>query len=475
MSVEKLKIIFDGISKEYKDVLLHEKTKPLFIECFKKIENIKDITPTVDRILYAFKTTPYNNLTAIILGQDPYPTPGNAQGLSFSTYPVNPIPKSLINIHKCLLHHKLINEVPKNGNLEGWSKQGVLLLNMYLTTELGKSEAHPFWSKYTTEVIKLLLEKNPKIVLMLWGKKAQEILNAIPQEKYNILTWGHPSPLSSFNASGNPKSFEYCDNFIKTNEILTKNNNKPINWSSMDIDYDCEDDNSHDNLPTTYKKLIIQQENTNKNTENTEKNTQDTNRIDKKIVIATDGSSYANGKSTCLASWGYVISAMPDNLKELKELNDDTIEPLLIHRASGCVDKKTVDGEEIYPSNNRGEYLAMYYGLLYFYENYEKIKMPAVILSDSEYCIKTLTIWYDSWVKNNKLADKKNLDLIRDINNLREKIKAKNVNISFMHINSHENRPTDPTDIFYWHLNNIADRLCQSKTKEQKLAKGIKK
>ena len=150
----------------------------VFLE--KEYEN-KIIYPHAEDIFNAFKYTPLSHIKVVILGQDPYHEPNQAHGLAFSTPEGNPIPRSLSNIFK-EINQEYSYEIPENGCLEKWAKQGVFLLNTVLTVEESNANSHSDcgWQKFTDNVIKEINKQDQPIVFMLWGKQAEkkkELLN----------------------------------------------------------------------------------------------------------------------------------------------------------------------------------------------------------------------------------------------------------------------------------------------------------
>jgi len=186
----------------------------------------KTILPKPSLWFNALNSTPLNKVKVVILGQDPYPTPGHAHGLCFSVMPeVKPLPKSLLNIYKELQDDLGINN-SHTGFLEPWAKEGVLLLNAVLTVEANKSNAHQNmgWEIFTDRVIETINEKLEHIVFILWGSYAQKKGSKIDTSKHFILKAPHPSPLSAYRGFFGSKPFS------KTNEYLQSVGKAPINW-----------------------------------------------------------------------------------------------------------------------------------------------------------------------------------------------------------------------------------------------------
>ncbi|MCL5875928.1 MAG: uracil-DNA glycosylase [Candidatus Dependentiae bacterium] len=184
--------------------------------------------PEKKNIFAALRETPFDKVSVVIVGQDPYHGPGQAHGLSFSVPPGVPQPPSLKNIFK-ELHNDIGMPIPKNGTLTSWAHQGVLLLNSILTVEAGQpaSNAGHGWEFFTDAIIEQLLKRNHPLVLLLWGSYAQKKINSLhvhsDPKKHLILKAGHPSPLSVTKFLGRR-------HFSKTNEFLKKHHLPEINW-----------------------------------------------------------------------------------------------------------------------------------------------------------------------------------------------------------------------------------------------------
>ena len=184
----------------------------------------KAICPPPENILEAFKYFDVDEVKCVIIGQDPYYTPGVAHGLSFSIKVGNKFQPSLRNIFKAVISNGYMKELPQHGNLEKWADQGVLLLNTYLTTLEGSAKAHKFWIKFTQDLISKL-GSNENIIYLLWGKEAQKLAKDVKGIK---LEFGHPSPLSRGT------KFVECDHFKKVNKLLVERGLIPIDWNLND-------------------------------------------------------------------------------------------------------------------------------------------------------------------------------------------------------------------------------------------------
>lgn len=183
------------------------------------------VYPPMNDIFNAFKYTPFSEVKAVILGQDPYHEEGQAHGLCFSVQEGIKLPPSLVNIYKELKSDLGIDNGEK-GTLTGWAKQGVLLLNTTLTVRQGQANSHSKcgWTEFTDEVIKLLSKREKPIVFILWGNNARAKRKLIDTTKHFIIESAHPSPLSCHNGFFGSKPFS------KTNSILISLNETPINW-----------------------------------------------------------------------------------------------------------------------------------------------------------------------------------------------------------------------------------------------------
>ena len=184
------------------------------------------IYPELKNIFKAFELTPFNKVKVIILGQDPYHNPGQAHGLSFSIPKNFPLPPSLKNIYKEIENDLGIKKNYQDGNLEGWAKQGVFLLNAILSVEKNKPTSHSKigWEKFTDFVIKKLSDERENLVFILWGNYARSKKNLIDSKKHLILESAHPSPFSAH------RGFFGNKHFSKTNDYLEKHNLKKIEW-----------------------------------------------------------------------------------------------------------------------------------------------------------------------------------------------------------------------------------------------------
>jgi uracil-DNA glycosylase len=182
--------------------------------------------PTDDLVFNAFNTTPFDQVEVVIIGQDPYPTPGVAMGLSFSVQDGVKVPASLKNIYK-ELETDLGIKPAVTGNLTKWARQGVLLLNATMTVRAGEPNSHAGkgWERFTDTAIAAINAQRKGVVFLLWGKFAQAKAGMIDRQKHHVLTAGHPSPLSARTG------FFGCRHFSQTNALLQQEGRRPIDWA----------------------------------------------------------------------------------------------------------------------------------------------------------------------------------------------------------------------------------------------------
>ena len=179
--------------------------------------------PAGTDVLRAF-TRPFDDVRVIIVGQDPYPTPGHPMGLSFSVQPdVRPVPRSLVNIFK-ELGEDVGAPLPSTGDLSPWADDGVLLLNRVLTVQPGRPASHrgKGWEEITEHAITALVERGGPLVAILWGNQAQTLrplLGEVP-----VVASAHPSPLSA------SRGFFGSRPFSRANELLAAQGGRPVHW-----------------------------------------------------------------------------------------------------------------------------------------------------------------------------------------------------------------------------------------------------
>jgi uracil-DNA glycosylase len=216
------------IDESWKKILNNEFAKPYFeslTEFVRKEYKSQTIYPPAKLIFNAFDQCPFNQTKVVILGQDPYHGPGQAHGLCFSVNDGIPFPPSLRNIFK-ELQNDVGKDIPRSGNLTGWAKQGVLLLNATLTVRANQAGSHQNkgWEQFTDAVIQTVNEKKQHVVFILWGNYAISKAKFIDQNKHFVLSSVHPSPLSA------SRGFFGNRHFSRANEFLKLYNLEPVQW-----------------------------------------------------------------------------------------------------------------------------------------------------------------------------------------------------------------------------------------------------
>ena len=216
------------IEESWKQLLSEQFGADYFLQLKQKLVEDKKqfvVYPPGAQIFSAFDHTPVDKVKVVIIGQDPYHGPGQANGLCFSVSPGIKKPPSLENIFK-ELQTDLGIPIPETGNLEKWAMQGVLLLNASLTVRANSPNSHQDfgWHTFTDEVIRQLNQHKKGLVFLLWGKFAQGKEALIDTQKHFILKAAHPSPFSAYNG------FMGCKHFSKTNQILRSQGLQEIDW-----------------------------------------------------------------------------------------------------------------------------------------------------------------------------------------------------------------------------------------------------
>lgn len=219
------------LNNDWDDILKDEWEKPYYrqLHNFLKEEySTRRIYPDMHDIFNALKYTSFSNTKVCIIGQDPYHGPGQAHGLCFSVKKGVALPPSLVNIYKEITDDVGV-AMPPYGDLTGWAKQGILLLNTVLTVRAGSPNSHKDkgWEIFTDRVISELNKKETPVVFLLWGANAERKARIITNPIHKKLITVHPSPLSAY------RGFFGCCHFSKTNEILEQNGMSKIEWNNI--------------------------------------------------------------------------------------------------------------------------------------------------------------------------------------------------------------------------------------------------
>lgn len=216
------------ITNDWLTVLGPEFKKPYYKSLYEKVNEeyrTRTVYPPGPELFKAFDLTPLSQVKVVILGQDPYHEPGQAEGLCFSVKQGIEQPPSLVNIYR-ELHNELGCYIPKSGSLVPWAKQGVLLLNTLLTVRAHQAFSHKGigWEQFTDAAIRAVNQVDRPVVFMLWGRPAGEKAALLDNPKHLVLKCAHPSPLSA------SRGFFGCRHFVTCNEFLAANGITPINW-----------------------------------------------------------------------------------------------------------------------------------------------------------------------------------------------------------------------------------------------------
>jgi uracil-DNA glycosylase len=211
-----------------------ETGKPYFrqLEAFVEREREEfEVYPAEGETFQALELTPYRKVNVVLLGQDPYPGPGQAHGLCFSVKPGVPPPASLRNIYKELQSDIPGFRVPNNGYLASWARQGVLMLNTVLTVRAGAIGSHrgKGWETFTDALIEKVNAKKDPVVFLLWGRDAQSKADMIDESRHRILRAAHPSPLSARHGFFGTRPFS------ATNRALRDAGKPEIDWQIPDL------------------------------------------------------------------------------------------------------------------------------------------------------------------------------------------------------------------------------------------------
>lgn len=216
------------IAQDWKEVLHEEFSKPYFEELVEFVKGeyaTGTVYPAGGNIFRAFDKCPFDKIKVVIIGQDPYHGPGQANGLCFSVARGVQFPPSLQNIFK-EVQSDIGTPIPDSGELDRWAEQGVLLLNAVLTVRAHQAASHAGrgWERFTDAVVRAIAERKDKVVYMLWGSYAQKKGSIANPNNNLILKAVHPSPLSAY------RGFFGCKHFSEANRYLESMGKTPIVW-----------------------------------------------------------------------------------------------------------------------------------------------------------------------------------------------------------------------------------------------------
>lgn len=385
-----------------------------------KCINVDKVTPPVDLWFEWARLTPLNTVKVIIIGQDPYPTKGTAHGLAFSSK--NTFPGSLRNIYKCLQNSELISDYKNTTtDLTSWARQGVLLLNTSLTTEIGISNAHKsLWHSYSIyrDILNHLRMTQNHIIALCWGNDAMTYVNRygyVNSSKYSVLKWSHPSPL-------NGNKFILCDHFTNVNAYLCKHGRAPIKWNSIELQ-----------TPASTNKLSSKP----------------------KQIIFTDGSAASMGKNKKNkdARGGYSVLFISG--------------PITNRALLGNLDISTE-----FASNIRAEGTAIIEALKKCMDI--EVRSIIEIYTDSDFWIKMILVYMPKWeTQGIDFATKANSDLTYILWDLWKSLQ-KTHKVKLIHIYAHNKSgwkdSSDPYKKFCYDNNELADKLAEEARKKLNIA-----
>ncbi|XP_023664026.1 uracil-DNA glycosylase-like isoform X1 [Paramormyrops kingsleyae] len=222
----------EGFGDSWRNALIAEFGKPYYIKLMSFVAEERrryTIYPPPNQVFSWTQMCTIHEVKVVILGQDPYHGPGQAHGLCFSVQRPVPPPPSLENMYKELSTDIEGFQHPGHGDLTGWAKQGVLLLNAVLTVRAHQANSHrdQGWETFTDAVVQWLNTHLSGLVFMLWGAYAQRKGDVIDRKRHHVLQTAHPSPLSAH------RGFLGCRHFSKTNQLLQRSGKKPIDWTAL--------------------------------------------------------------------------------------------------------------------------------------------------------------------------------------------------------------------------------------------------
>lgn len=416
--------ILQDISPEWLDIIYKGGTKDMLDTIYDSLKiQICDgnVTPIVEHWFNWCRFTPLTDIKVIVLGQDVYPTQGHAHGLSFSC--LGGIPKSLRNIYKCLMQCNAITQMPDHGDLTSWSKQGVLMLNIGLTTIIKKAGAHlKLWEAYTRIVIERVCEyhyeNGRQLVFMLWGNFAKGFRKYIDDDFHVVLEWLHPSPLAQ-NIKNKKLKFIHCNHFTYVNEFLKSDGEDQINWNSINPETLIEE---KENLFTNAESIL---------------------GIGPKTHIAfTDGGAHPNNKSKdSRAGWAACFVSGPFK------------DRLMYGNLNISVN---------FASNIRAEGYAII-RVLELVNECDVIWHKLTIITDCMFWVDMITKYMRNW-KKETFDEKSNPDLTKRMWLIYNEVSSKG-DVNFMHVRSHNKdgwREFDEGTFerFCYEQNDYVDKTC---------------
>lgn len=446
MQREHIDTAITGVDIQWKDLLVGT-LRQQFGEAILDLNNelvasgktLLQLCPQPNMLFNAFRLCRYDCTKVVLIGQDPYIKPNEAMGLSFSVPGNFPIPPSLRAIYSMMLSQGLIKEMPKHGLLTSWAEQGVLLLNLALTTVLYKSRAHTkVWARYTTELIRLISHEKKGLLFILLGTDAKSLISCICKTNMHVISvWGHPSPLNQANLKECEANFKYCPSFRLATDMFGID--WDLNYEKIQVQAQLETYTANEVVEMIADEPIV----TTNHALITTREPNDDDPIPTELdstYLFTDGGCTDNGKDTAKGSFAFCIFTGTEIIESVDVITDNA-------------------------SNNKAELNGIISGMRYILQNVSVITTSnLIIVSDSQYSIKCITEWYPNWVRQGKLTEKKNTDLIAVALELYVALGAI-YTVRFVHVRGHQTAPlnTESEEWFTWKGNDIVDKLCSSR------------
>lgn len=431
-----LESLFADVNPEW--MRLFKKNPELRNTLKEALKVIKDtdaniICPPYSNVLDCFRYFAPQDTKLVIMGQDPYYGVGEATGLCFSIGNGRLTP-SLRNIS--LAVERSCGQKIIDYRLTDWAQQGILMLNARLTTVLkkAKEDGHEIWEAFTNRIIEWLDTNVNGLTFVLWGNNAKAKSSFIKNSK--IMTYTHPSPMAD-NYLPREQRFINCTHFIDINNHLINLGQNAIKWGD-DIKIDEVSATTGNATGVTTGVTVV----SDVIDSTTNGNKQKLSTCNNRHIVFVDGGCIGNGKKKARASYAFYISTGPlatyEEAAEIGNYNGVTA------------------------TNNRGELLAFINALKYIDSKDNAHIKTITIISDSSYCIGIVSSWLDKWIAEGTLNERKNIDLLTEMDTIVKKIKEKGYIIETIHQNSHQPAPVnkESDEYFKWHGNDKADKLA---------------
>ena len=458
--------ILNNISPEWLNIIYKDETKLMLdVIISQLISDIDEITPNQEDWFNWCRLTSLNETKIVILGQDVYPTKGHAHGLSFSC--LGSVPKSLRNIYQCLLKSNEISRMPDQGDLSSWATQGVLLLNIGMTTKIKKAGYHlKLWTAYTQTIIERIClhhyNKGNQLIFFLWGNFAKDFKKYIDGDFHEILEWIHPSPLAQNirDPKRQKDKFINCNHFTYANKFLKAEDAILINWNSI---------NSNMVSVITTNTETTNSETTNSETTNTETNIETSEKP--KTETETTKKTETEGKEK--ASYDKILNmninhhiAFTDGSCFPNTKNKDSRAGWASVFVSGSLNNTLLYGNldisKYFASNIRAEGYAII-RVMEMVQNSDKPWKRLTIITDCMFWIDMCEKYMKKWTPA-IFASKTNSDLTSQMWYSYNKLSKKG-EVIFMHIKSHnkdgwKNFESGTFEKFCYDQNDYVDKQC---------------